>query len=262
MLEYPQIDPVALSLGPLKIHWYGLMYLLAFTAAWWLGRQRAATKGWKYNEIEEVILYGAMGVVLGARVGYILFYNFPSFIENPLILFKVWQGGMSFHGGLIGVLIAMYLFGRKYQRSFANVMDFIAPLVPLGLGAGRIGNFINAELWGKPSDLPWAMVFPTGGPLARHPSMLYEAFLEGIVLFAIIWWYSSKPRPPMTVASLFAIGYGVFRFMVEFIREPDAHIGYLAFGWVTMGQLLSLPLILAGMIVMIISYKKFQPTGK
>jgi phosphatidylglycerol:prolipoprotein diacylglycerol transferase len=261
MLQYPEINPVAISIGPLSVHWYGLMYLTAFAAAWWLGRKRASLYGWKHSEIEEVILYGALGVVLGGRLGYILFYNFSTFIDNPLILFRVWEGGMSFHGGLIGVLIAMFLFGKKYNRTFYNVMDFIAPLVPIGLGAGRIGNFINSELWGKPTDLPWAMVFPNGGPFARHPSMLYEAFLEGVVLFVIVWWYSAKPRPPMAVASLFAIGYGVFRFIVEFVREPDAHIGYLAFGWLTMGQLLSLPLILAGMIVITISYKN-QSTGK
>ncbi|HHM04344.1 MAG TPA: prolipoprotein diacylglyceryl transferase [Gammaproteobacteria bacterium] len=248
MLTYPDIDPVAIHLGPVKVHWYGLMYLAGFAAAWWLGRRRAARpgSGWNDQQVGDLIFYGALGAVLGGRVGYILFYDFDSYLENPLRMLKVWEGGMSFHGGLLGVIVAMWLFGRKQGKPFLGVTDFMAPLAPIGLGCGRIGNFINGELWGKVSDAPWAMVFPTGGPLPRHPSMLYEAFLEGAVLFALLWWYSSKPRPAGAVSGLFLLGYGVFRFAVEFVRVPDAQLGYLAFGWLTMGQVLSTPLIVAG----------------
>jgi phosphatidylglycerol:prolipoprotein diacylglycerol transferase len=193
--------------------------------------------------------------VLGGRLGYVLFYDLPGFLAEPLNIFKVWQGGMSFHGGLMGVLIAMWLFGRRYHKTFFEVTDFIAPLVPIGLGAGRIGNFINGELWGKVSDVPWAMVFPNGGPLARHPSQLYQAFLEGLVLFIVLWLYSSKPRPTMAVSGLFLLCYGVFRFVVEFVRMPDAQLGYLAFGWLTMGQVLSAPMILTGLGFMAWAYK-------
>jgi len=256
MLIYPEIDPVALSLGPLKIHWYGITYLVAFALAWWLGRVRAEQYGWKKAEIEELIFYGAVGLVLGGRFGYILFYNFSAFIDNPIILIKIWQGGMSFHGGLIGGVIALWFFSRRYNKGFFEVIDFTAPLVPLGLGSGRIGNFINSELWGRPTDLPWGMVFPNGGDLARHPSMLYEFFLEGIVLFAILWWFSSRPRPLMSVSGLFVVGYGLFRFMVEFVRQPDAHMGYIAWGWLTQGQLLSVPLIIAGILLITTAYRR------
>ncbi|MFT6625125.1 MAG: phosphatidylglycerol:prolipoprotein diacylglycerol transferase, partial [Cycloclasticus sp.] len=233
MLSYPNIDPVAISLGSLKIHWYGLMYLVGFAGAWFLGRIRSRKIGWSDVQIDDLIFYSAMGVVIGGRVGYVLFYNFPEFINNPIILFKIWQGGMSFHGGLMGVLVAMSLFGRKYNHSFFSVTDFIAPLVPVGLGAGRIGNFINGELWGKPTESVFGMLVPGLGALPRHPSQLYEAALEGFALFMILWFYSNKPRPTMAVSGLFLIGYGVFRFSVEFVRLPDVQLGYLAFGWLT-----------------------------
>jgi len=228
MLTYPDINPVALDLGAVKIHWYGLMYLIAFSGAWWLGCRRTMQAGsvWKRDEVGDLIFYGALGAVLGGRLGYILFYDFAAYAADPLNIFKVWQGGMSFHGGLLGVLVAMWLYGRgrKTNRSFFQVTDFIAPLVPFGLGAGRIGNFINGELWGAPSTVPWAMMLPDG--IARHPSQLYEALLEGAALFLILWFYSAKPRPLMAVSGLFLLGYGAFRFLVEFVRLPDAHIGY------------------------------------
>jgi phosphatidylglycerol:prolipoprotein diacylglycerol transferase len=257
-MTYPHIDPVALSLGPLTIHWYGVLYLVAFASAWWLGRYRARqpNSGWKGEQVEDLIFYGALGVVLGGRIGYVLFYNFTAFLDNPLMLFTVWQGGMSFHGGLLGVMVALWLYARKQRRGYFTVLDFVAPLVPLGLGAGRIGNFINGELWGKVSDVPWAMVFPGGGPEPRHPSMLYEFFLEGVVLFLIIWFYSRKARPALAVSGLFGACYGLFRILVEFVRMPDAHIGYLAGGWLTKGMLLSLPMVVIGVGMMLYAYRK------
>jgi len=258
MLTYPKIDPIAFSIGDLKVHWYGIMYLVAFASGWWLGRVRAKKPNsvWTAEQIDDVVFYCALGVVLGGRIGFTLFYNLPTFLHNPVVLFKVWEGGMSFHGGLLGVLVAIWLFNRKYQHGYWNTVDFIAPLVPIGLGAGRLGNFINAELWGKVSDVPWAMVFPGAGPLPRHPSMLYEFLLEGPLLFIILWLYSSKPRPTLAVSGLFALCYGMFRFLIEFVRMPDAQLGYLALGWVTMGQILSLPLILGGVSMLIFAYRK------
>jgi len=256
MLSYPDIDPVALALGPLKIHWYGLMYLVGFSGAWFLGRYKAKKIGWKVEQIDDLIFYAAMGVVLGGRFGYVLFYNFPNFLDDPVILIKIWQGGMSFHGGLLGVLLAMFLFGKKYGHTFFAVTDFIAPLVPIGLGAGRVGNFINGELWGKPTDFALGMLVPGLGNMPRHPSQLYEAASEGLALFLILWFYSAKPKPTMAVSGLFLIGYGVFRFGVEFVRLPDAHLGYLAFGWLTMGQILTVPMLLLGSFLM---FKAYQP---
>lgn len=249
MIAYPVIDPVAAAIGPLKIHWYGLMYLLGFAAAWFLLSRRAAKKGsgWNAEQVSDLIFYGAMGVILGGRLGYCLFYNLPYYASNPLEVFAVWDGGMSFHGGAIGVLLAFWWFAKKTHKTFFQVTDFAVPVVPLGLGAGRIGNFINAELWGAPTDVPWAMVFPTDPlQLARHPSQLYEFALEGVVLFLILWIYSRKPRPAATVTGLFGVGYGIARIFIEFFRQPDSQLGYLAFGWLTMGQVLSVPLVLIG----------------
>jgi len=273
MLTYPAIDPVLLELGPLKIHWYGLMYLVAFASAWFLGRKRANRPGSLINaeQVDDLIFYGALGVVIGGRVGSIIFYNFDLFLQNPLYLFKIWQGGMSFHGGFLGVLVAMEVYRRKIGCRFFEITDFIAPLVPLGLAAGRLGNFINGELWGGPASGPWAMklscdLFPPdryrdfGGALCatpRHPSMLYEMLLEGFVLFLVLWFYSAKPRPVMAVSGLFVLGYGSFRSLVELVRLPDANIGYL-FGthWLTMGMLLSVPMIFVGILMMILAYKR------
>ncbi len=258
MLPFPDIDPVALSLGPLKIHWYGLMYLFGFAFAWLLGNWRAKQpgSGWNSEQVSDLIFYCALGLILGARIGYMLFYQFESVLANPLDLFKIWQGGMSFHGGAIGVTIGIWLFGRKYKKDFFSVTDFLVPLAPLGLFAGRMGNFINGELWGRTTDSAFGMVFPNGGPLARHPSQLYEAILEGLVLFLILWFYSSKPRPKMAVSGLFLLGYGLFRSFVEFFREPDAHLGFIAFDWLTMGQILSLPMIIGGLILILLAYRK------
>ena len=258
MLTYPEISPVAVSLGPVAIHWYGLMYLIGFIAVWWLGsvRARKPGSGWKAEEVSDLLFYGALGVILGGRIGYVIFYNFNLFLDDPLMLLRIWQGGMSFHGGMLGVFVAMGLFGRKTGRSFFQVTDFMAPFVPIGLGAGRIGNFINGELWGRPTDLPWGMVFPFVDTLPRHPSMLYEALLEGLVLFVILWLYSSRPRPFRAVSGMFMLCYGVFRFAVEFVREPDEHLGYIALDWVTMGHLLSLPMILFGVFLLLLAYSK------
>jgi phosphatidylglycerol:prolipoprotein diacylglycerol transferase len=261
MLPYPQIDPVLLQIGPLKVHWYGVMYLLGFGFAWWLGVIRAKREDspFKPQHISDMVFYGALGAVLGGRIGYVLFYKFNEYLHDPLAIFAVWQGGMSFHGGLLGVLIAMYLIGRQHKLHFFTVTDFIAPLIPLGLFFGRIGNFINGELWGRTTELPWGIVFPYAGDLPRHPSQLYEAFLEGLVMFAVLWWFSSKARPRMAVSGLFLILYGSFRFLVEFAREPDAHLGLLYLG-LSMGQWLSLPMALIGFAFMLWAYRVNQPS--
>lgn len=264
MLTYPHIDPVAVQLGPLKIHWYGLMYLVGFVLGWWLGRLRTKdpTRGWRPEALDDLLLYIALGVIIGGRLGYVLFYDLAHVLQAPLSVFEVWRGGMSFHGGLLGVVVAMWQYGRRRGRTFFEVADFVAPLTPLGLGAGRIGNFINGELWGKPTDVPWAMVFPSpeAGGVPRHPSQLYEAFLEGLVLFILLWTFSRKPRPTMAVSGLFLVGYATFRFLIEFVRVPDQHIGYLAFGWLTLGQVLTLPMILFGAVLLWWAYHKTLPS--
>ncbi|MCV6588783.1 MAG: prolipoprotein diacylglyceryl transferase [Marinobacterium sp.] len=252
------IDPIAIALGPVQIHWYGLMYLVGFGAAYLLGslRARQPDSGWTVEMVSDFVFWGAMGAVLGGRFGYVLFYNFDSFLADPFWLFAVWEGGMSFHGGLLGVLVVLILFGRKHQKSLLEMGDFVAPLVPVGLGAGRLGNFIGGELWGRTTDVSWAVVFPRAGDgLARHPSQLYQLILEGVTLFLVLWFYSSKPRPRAAVSGLFLMLYGLFRSLVEFVREPDAHLGFVAFGWLTQGQLLSLPMIAGGALLMVWAYR-------
>ena len=247
-MNLAQIDPVALSIGSLQLRWYGLMYLAGFGLGWMLGRWRASRpgSGWTGPDVDDLLTCVMIGIILGGRLGYVLFYDLPVYINDPMEIMRIWNGGMSFHGGLLGVLGAFWYFARTRGRTFLEVSDFIAQLIPQGLFFGRLGNFINGELWGKVSDVPWAIVFPGAGPLPRHPSQLYEAALEGLLLFIMVWVFSLKPRKVGAVSGLFALGYGVFRFAVEFVRMPDVQLGYLAFGWLTMGQLLCVPLILAG----------------
>ncbi|MGC3962425.1 MAG: prolipoprotein diacylglyceryl transferase [Rhodocyclaceae bacterium] len=295
MLVHPQFDPIALSLGPLHVRWYGLMYLVAFILFLVLGKYRARTQpalGWKPTDLDDLLFYGALGVVIGGRLGYVLFYKADYYFSHPLEIFAIWQGGMSFHGGFLGVLTALWIFGRRTGRHFLQVGDFVGPLVPLGLAAGRMGNFINGELWGRvtsPSS-PWAMVFPQARGeddatvqaipslqgalqpyidkfdhlqhlgLARHPSQLYQFALEGLSLFLILWLFSRKPRPMGMVSALFLIGYGVFRFIAEFAREPDAFLGLLAAN-LSMGQWLSLPMILIGIAMLVWSIKHKPATA-
>jgi phosphatidylglycerol:prolipoprotein diacylglycerol transferase len=259
MFVHPDFDPVAVRLGPIAIHWYGLMYLLGFAGCWYLGTIRARQPHWNWpkERVSDLLFYVAMGVILGGRLGYTLFYNFSGFTHDPLVLLRIWEGGMSFHGGFLGVVVAYLLFARHQKLHPVDVGDFAAPLIPFGLLTGRLGNFINGELWGKPTDLPWGMVFPHAPTLEpRHPSMLYEAFLEGVVLLAVLWWFGRKPRPRMAMSGLFILLYGVFRFAIEFVRLPDAHIGYLAFGWLTMGQILSAPMIAIGALMIAFAYSR------
>ncbi len=257
MLTYPEIDPIIFSIGFLKIRWYGLMYVIGFLAAWWLARRRSLSAGSPVTseQVDDLIFYGMLGVIAGGRIGYCLVYGWNDLLADPLYLFKITEGGMSFHGGLAGVFVAMWLYARKLGRSIWQITDIVAPIAPLGLGFGRIGNFINGELWGKPTEVPWA--FNING-VGLHPSQLYEAALEGFLLFAILWVYSAKPRPLMAVSGMFLTLYGVFRFLVEFYRVPDAHLNYLALGWVTMGQILSAPMIIIGAILLILAYRNTQ----
>lgn len=256
MLVHPQFDPIAIHLGPFGIHWYGLMYLIGFLSLLWLGKWRIRKHpdaDWSARDLDDILFYGALGVILGGRLGYVLFYQPGYFLHHPTEIFAVWQGGMSFHGGFLGVLVAMWLFARKTGKRWLALMDFVAPMVPIGLGAGRLGNFINGELWGRATDLPWGVVFPQVDNLPRHPSQLYEFGLEGAMLFGLLWWFSSKPRPVGAVSALFLIGYGGSRFVVEFAREPDGFLGLLSFG-LSMGQWLSLPMVLAGVWMLRWSY--------
>lgn len=260
MINYPHINPIAFEIGPLQLRWYGLMYLAGFALAWILARYRAGKpgSGWTKAELSDLITYCALGVIIGARVGYVLFYDFSSFIARPWEIVMIWKGGMSFHGGMLGVLLCIWLYARKTKRSFFTVSDFVSPLAPMGLMFGRIGNFINAELWGRPTDAPWGMIFPdpAAGYIVRHPSQLYQAFLEGLLLFLILWIFSSRPRPVMAVSGMFCLGYGVFRFIAEFFRQPDAHLGFIFLDWMTMGQLLSLPLAVLGVMLLTMAYAK------
>lgn len=277
-LAFPEIDPVIFSIGPISLHWYGVMYLVGFIFAMWLAIRRANKpgSGWTKEEVETLLYTGFLGVFIGGRMGYVLFYNLPLFLDNPLYLFKVWDGGMSFHGGLIGVILMMFLFARRTHRTFFQVSDFMAPLIPFGLGAGRLGNFINGELWGRvTTSTPWAMLFPESrtedlavvsadpsllpllnqyGVLPRHPSQLYEMVLEGIVLFIILNLFIRKSRPMGAVSGLFLIGYGAFRTLVEYFRQPDAQLGL--FGVISMGQILSVPMIIIGIMMIVWAYKR------
>ncbi|RRO11141.1 prolipoprotein diacylglyceryl transferase [Pectobacterium aquaticum] len=280
-LAFPQFDPVIFSIGPLALHWYGLMYLVGFVFAMWLAVRRANKpgSGWTKDEVENLLYMGFLGVFVGGRLGYVLFYAFPSFLENPLYLFKVWDGGMSFHGGLMGVICVMLWFAHRTKRNFFQVADFIAPLIPFGLGAGRLGNFINGELWGRvTTDTPWAMLFPGSrsedmmlavsnpqwqaifnqyGMLPRHPSQLYQMMLEGVALFIILNLFIRKSRPMGSVSGLFLIGYGTFRIITEFFRQPDAQLGLFG-DLFSMGQILSLPMVIAGILMMVWAYRR-QP---
>lgn len=264
MIAYPEIDPVALALGPIKVHWYGLTYLAGLFFAWWLAVRRSARADSPIlrQQVDDLIFYAAMGVVIGGRLGYALFYGFERLLDDPTWLFRVWEGGMAFHGGLLGVVGALALFCRKHDVQFGRLADFVAPLAPVGLALGRLGNFIGQELWGRPADVPWAMVFPND-PLAlpRHPSQLYQFALEGVLLFVIVYAFSRKPRPTWSVAGLFLLGYGCLRFCAEFFRQPDAHIGFEAFGWLTRGQLLCVPMMFLGAYLMLWAYRRAKVGG-
>ena len=278
MVQSPEFSLFGMSFQP-AVHWYGLMYLLGFTAAWFLGRSRVRAgrlPGVGEQAYSDLLFYSMLGVIFGARIGYILIYDLDSYIADPIQVFKIWQGGMSFHGGLVGVLAASLWWARKQGMHFFDIVDFVAPLVPPGLGLGRLGNFINGELWGKYTEAGWGVIFPRAeaelyglsaaqlermhasgalDAMARHPSQLYQFALEGVVLFCAVWWFSRKPRPRYAVAGLFALLYGCFRFLVEFVRLPDEQIGYLAFDWLTMGQVLSLPLVALGLVLLFMSRK-------
>lgn len=284
MLTYPSIDPVIFSVGPLAVHWYGLMYVIGFAAAWLLARRRASApeSTWKPVDVDDLIFFAAIGVIAGGRIGWLIFYGAEQVIDNPITIIQIWKGGMSFHGGLLGVIIAVMLFARRRQRRIADVLDFLAPLPGLGILAGRIGNFINGELWGKPTDQPWGFVldptllYPTQAEEARilcqrfavdpcviqvHASQLYQGLLEGLLVFIILWFFTARPRPRYAPSGLFLIGYGVCRFLVEFVRVPDLNRGYILFDWMTMGQILSTPMILIGIALLVIAYRRREPSG-
>jgi len=257
MFVHPQFDPVAIHLGSFGIHWYGLMYLVGFLSFLALGKWQINHRSWHrwtVSMLDDALFFGALGVIIGGRLGYVLFYQFDYFAQHPAEILAVWQGGMSFHGGFLGVLTAMWFFSRKYHIGWLKIMDFVAPLVPIGLGAGRMGNFINGELWGRVTNADFGMVFPRVDNLLRHPSQLYEFALEGVLLFLILWIYSSKPRATGSISALFLIGYGSFRFLAEYTREPDDYLGLLSMG-LSMGQWLSLPMIITGVVMFIFSQK-------
>jgi len=257
MLVHPQFDPVAIHLGPLAVRWYGLMYLVGFALIWIAARHRIVrTPGgaWTLQDFEDVLFHGIVGTIVGGRLGYVLFYKFGDYFAEPWRILYVWEGGMSFHGGFLGVVIALSWFALRRRRDWLALADFVAPLVPLGLAAGRLGNFINAELWGRPAAVPWAMVFPNVDAIPRHPSQIYEFGLEGLALFGLLWWFSARPRPRGAISAAFLIGYGTLRFGVEFTREPDSFLGLLA-GGLSMGQWLSVPMIVAGAVMMGWAYR-------
>lgn len=261
MLSYPSIDPIIVTIGPISLRWYGMMYLLGFIAAYFLGRHRSQ-QAWSplhADQVEDLVFYGAVGAVLGGRIGYVFFYGFDHFVSDPLWLFRIWEGGMAFHGGLLGVIFALFLYARKLGQSLGAICDFVAPIAPIGLGLGRLANFINGELYGRATDVPWAMVFPSDPEgLARHPSQLYQCLLEGLVVFVIVYSFSRRRRPLWAVSGVFLLTYGVARFAVEFVREPDAS---LLLDWMTRGQLLSLPMIIIGVAMLIFSYTQFRRQG-
>jgi phosphatidylglycerol---prolipoprotein diacylglyceryl transferase len=271
--HYPDIDPVIVAIGPLALRWYGLAYLVAFVLCWWLGNRRADRpgSGWDRQLVADLVFFGAVGAVLGGRIGYSLFYGFEQFARDPLFILRIWEGGMSFHGGLIGAVLGLAWFGHRRGRPFLSVTDFGAPLVPLGLGLGRLGNFANTELPGRPTESIFGLVYPchadairqinplcTGAweTFARHPSPLYQAFAEGLVLFALVWVFSAKPRPMGAVSGMFLVGYGVLRFITELFRTPDAHLGFIALDWLTMGQLLSLPMVIIGILLLYFAQRR------
>jgi phosphatidylglycerol:prolipoprotein diacylglycerol transferase len=266
MIEYPSFNPIAVEIGPfggfgpLKIHWYGIMYLVAFAAAWWLGRVRAKQPNstWKLADIDDFMFFGMLGTILGGRIGYVLFYGLSFWADDPLYPIKVWDGGMSFHGGLLGVCIAFAIFAVRRKRRIADVFDFAAPLPGIGFLAGRIGNFINGELWGKETDVPWGFIV---NDKVRHATQLYEALLEGLVLFIVVWWFTAKPRPRLAPTGLFLVIYSAARITVEFWRIPDEHLSYLFGGWVTMGMLLSFPMLLIGLTLLYMAYRRREPSG-
>lgn len=264
MLTYPNIDPIAVSLGPLSIRWYGLMYVVGFLGAAWictfLGKSKP--RPFTFNDVADLVFYGAVGVIFGGTLGYVLFYEPGRLLTDPLALFKFWEPGRSFHGGLVGVIVAVFIYARVHKRRFLEVGDLIAPAVPLGLAAGRLGNFLNGELWGRVTNVPWGIVFPHAGALPRHPSQLYEFILEGVLLFVILFSLALKPRKEGTLTALFLIFYGIFRSFIEFFREPDFTQGFLAWGWLTKGQLLSLPMIAAGLVILYYAQAQKGPYEK
>lgn len=266
MLSFPDIDPIAVQIGPLAIRWYGIAYLLSFGLAWWLMSYRARRhqRGWTAEQISDLVFYTALGAILGGRLGHVVFYDLESYLRDPLAIVKVWQGGMSFHGGLLGSLVALGCYAKKQAVGFFEVADFLAPVVPVGLCLGRIANFVNGELWGTPTNLPWGVVFPdpSAGPIPRHPSQLYEAALEGVLLFVVLWAFSSRPRPQRAVSGLFLLGYGAVRFLVEFVKVPEPPLGYLAFGWLTMGQVLTFPMLIGGGWLLAAAYRGVRGGGR